>query len=131
MIGEKNLNKLLSNMSPVLNEEEYVFVTLPGKYGNHAHLKPIGSFKEKEGLSLILSKDIAIENEMSFEGVFKLITLDVHSSLNAIGLTAIVAEKLKDNGISANVVAAFFHDHIFVQSNLSREALKVLKNLTK
>ena len=51
MPGEKDLEKLLRNMSPVLNEGEYVFITLPGNSGDYLYLEPIGSFKEKEGLT--------------------------------------------------------------------------------
>ena len=59
------------------------------------------------------------------------ITLQVHSSLAAVGLTAGVAESLAAHGISANMVAAFHHDHVFVPWPKRDEALKILENLAK
>lgn len=129
MSGEKNLDKLLKEMSPTLNDEEYVFITTSGEYGDYADLKPIGSFVEKEGLTLVIPKNTALEKGLKFEGAFKKITLEVHSSLDAVGLTAAVATKLKDNDISANVIAAYYHDHIFVQSELAQKAMDCLKEL--
>jgi len=130
MNGEKNLNTLLKNMTPVLNDEEYVFVTLEGFYGDYSHLKPLCSFNEKEGLTLIIPKLEAELHGMASDGVFKYITLEVHSSLNAVGLTAAVSARLADNEISANVVAAFYHDHIFVQAEHADRAFMLLKELS-
>ncbi len=131
MSGEKDLEKLLRNMSPVLNEGEFIFITLPGKYEDYLYLEPIGSFKEKEGLTLIISKEKAIENNIEVKDLFKYITLNVHSSLNAVGLTAAVASKLSLNGISANVIAAYYHDHIFIQTQYAEKALSLLLELTE
>ena len=129
MSGEKDLEKLLKNMSPTLNEGEYVFITLPGYYGEYTYLEPIGSFKEKEGLTLIIPIEKAIENNIEAKDIFKVITLNAHSSLNAVGLTAAVASKLSLNGISANVIAAYYHDHIFVQTQYAEKALSLLMEL--
>ncbi len=129
MSGERDLEKLLRNMSPVLNEGEYVFITLPENYGDYLHLEPICSFKEKEGLTLIISKEKAIENNIEVKDIYKYITLNVHSSLNAVGLTAAVASKLSLNGISANVIAAYYHDHIFIQTQYAEKALSLLMEL--
>ena len=130
MSGETDIKKLLKNMSPVLNEEEYIFISMSGRYGDYSHLTPLCSFMESEGLTLIISKDTAVENNIEFEEVFKAITLEVHSSLDAVGLTAAVASKLAGEGISANVVAAYYHDHIFVQARSAEKALAALKALT-
>jgi len=130
MSGEIDLKLLLKNMSPVLNDEEYIFITLPGSYGDFQHLEPLCSFQEQEGLTLIVPKRIALSNNIQVHDVFTAITLKVHSSLNAVGLTAAVATKLSENGISANVVAAYYHDHIFVNSRDADNAIKSLKELT-
>ena len=129
MSGEKDLAALLKNLSPALHDEEYVFVSLPGDYGDHAHLKPLCSFKEPEGLALIVPKVMAASHGLDTESVFRMITLEVHSSLDAVGLTAAVASKLSDEGISANVVAATYHDHVFVQSRHAERALQVLRDI--
>ncbi len=130
MPGEKHLKKLLRNMSPTLDDQEYVFITTQNLLNEMIKFNPLCSFVEEEGLTLIIKKRIAIEQGLKFDGVFKKITLRVHSSLDAVGLTAMVASKLKDNNISANVVAAYYHDHIFVQSSLSERALNCLRDLT-
>ncbi|MBI9098998.1 MAG: ACT domain-containing protein [Spirochaetaceae bacterium] len=130
MSGEKNLKTLLKKMSPVLNREEYVFITLPGNYGDYIHLKPLCSFKEEEGLTLIVTRALAEAYALENKNVFKAITLKIHSSLNAVGLTAAVSTKLSEEGISANVVAAYYHDHIFVQAQDAERALNSLKELS-
>ena len=127
MRGETDLDRLLASMSPVLTEGEYVFCTISGaKYGDYAESNPIASFAESEGLTLVLSKDSAVESSLSFEGVFRCITLGVHSSLEAVGLTAAVAGKLAEHGIAANVIAAYFYDHVFVQAELADHAIGIL-----
>ncbi len=130
MAGERDIKKLLKNMTPTLCKQEYVFVTTNKKIAEVIALNPLCTFMEEEGLTLIVEKDIAISNGLKFEGVFKKITLKIHSSLEAVGLTAAVATQLKDYNISANVVAAYYHDHIFVQSSLSEKALNCLNELT-
>ena len=131
MSGEVYLQKLLKDMSPILDDHEYVFITTPAPLADMIYLNPLCTFVEEEGLTLIILKDLALAEGINFDGVFKKITLNVHSSLDAVGLTAVVASKLKDYNISANVVAAYYHDHIFVQSSLSEKALNCLKELTR
>lgn len=127
MVGEKNLDNLLGSMSPALIAGDYVFCTIKNsKYGDYAEARPIASFAETEGLTLVLLKKTAESFGLSYEGVFRCITLGVHSSLEAIGLTAAVAGKLASYGIAANVIAAYFHDHIFVQSELADRAISIL-----
>ena len=82
---------------------------------------------EQEGLTVIVEKQQAQRANLEFDGVFKLITLTVHSSLDAVGLTAAVSTKLAKHGISANVVAAFYHDHIFVQTEKAEHAMTALE----
>jgi hypothetical protein len=130
MSGETDLDKLLSTMSPKLLDDDYVFCTMAnGRYGDYPELEPIASFTEDEGLTLVIRKAVAEQHNISYETVLKAITLTVHSSLEAVGLTAVVATKLTEKGISANVIAAYYHDHIFVQANRAEDALAALKEL--
>jgi len=132
MTGEKDLQKLLASMSPELLEGEVVFCTFPGaQYGDHSALAPIAAIREAEGLTLVIPKSKADENKLRYESVFRQITLTVHSSLDAVGLTAAFAGKLTEHGISANVIAGFFHDHIFVQREHAERALDALKQLAR
>lgn len=127
MAGEKNLKKLLGSLSPVLTEGDFVFCTLKNaKYGDYADARPLASFAEAEGLTLVLLKDTAERFGLSYKGVFRCITLGIHSSLDAVGLTAAVAGQLAAHGIAANVIAAYFHDHIFVQTEFADQAIDIL-----
>ncbi len=126
MSGVRELDILLKSMSPKLLQTEFVFCSVPGALEDYVSLNPIATFVEEEGLTLILEKSVAQKASLLFEGSFKQITLTVHSSLEAVGLTAAVSTKLASKGISANVIAAFYHDHIFVQSSKAEEALSAL-----
>ena len=118
-------------MSPYLDEEEYVFWSAKGAcYGDHIDLQPVASCMEAEGLTLVIAKSTADANQISYDATFKRITLKVHSSLEAVGLTAAFATKLGEHGISANVIAGYFHDHIFVQSALADKAMIALGELS-
>lgn len=119
-------------MSPKLTDGEFVFVSIKGAgYGDHAGLEPIATVVEAEGLTVVISKDKADQGSLSYQATFKCITLEVHSSLDAVGLTAAFATKLGQCGISANVIAGYFHDHIFVQVERADEAVAALIELSK
>lgn len=130
MSGETNLIKLLASMSPEVLPEEYVFCTVEGKYGDYGELKPLAMFTEKEGLTLVITKAAADQAKLDYESIFKGITLTIHSSLDAVGLTAAVSAKLAEKGISANVIAAYYHDHIFVQKEKVELAVNALNEFS-
>jgi hypothetical protein len=129
MSGETDITALLKTMSPKLNEGEYVFCTIPySKVIDYTLV--IGSFKEKEGLTVILKKSIADDLNLDYTYVASWITLTVHSSLEAVGLTAAFSSVLAKEGISCNVIAAYYHDHIFVDQKDAVKAMAVLKQLS-
>ena len=131
MTGEKDLNTLLTSMSPMLIDGEFVFLTFKNaSYGDHAELQPIAAFTETEGLTLVVPKSKADSQSLHYDSVMKGITLRVHSSLEAVGLTAAISQKLTAHNISANVIAGFFHDHIFVQSHLGEKAIAALNEFS-
>lgn len=130
MSGTIELDELLRSMEPQLLEAEFVFCTVSGPLVDYVSLNPVATFFEAEGLTLVLEKDTAQKAGLQFEGSFCQITLTVHSSLEAVGLTAAVSAKLAAKGISANVIAAYYHDHIFVQSAKADMALSALKELS-
>ncbi len=132
MTGERDLEKLIASMSPALMDGEYVFCTFQdAQYGDCLDLEPIVTIKESEGLTLVIPKDKADDKNLSYESVFKGITLSVHSSLDAVGLTAAFSSKLGEHGISANVIAGYYHDHIFVQKELADKAIEALNELAR
>ncbi|OAP38331.1 transporter [Sinorhizobium glycinis] len=130
MSGETDLQRLLSEMKPTLGEAEYVYCTVEGDAASWLALEPIGTFREAEGLTLILERSTADAAGFSYGPVLRLITLGVHSALEAVGLTAAVSAALTRAKISANVVAAFYHDHIFVPAADAERALRVLRELS-
>ena len=128
MAGETSLNTLLRSMSPQLNDGDYVFCTL--KDGQvPAGCEIIGSFREREGLTLILERRQAEQAGLDFDYVAAWITLNVHSALQAVGLTAAFATALGQAGISCNVIAGYYHDHLFVGQADAERALSVLRQL--
>ena len=129
MNGEKDLARLLQTMQPEHNAGEFVFCLLPGK--TKIDWKDIIlSFKEKEGLTIVLEKQLADALHLEYSVVMSWITLTVHSSLEAVGLTAAFSKALAENGISCNVVAAFYHDHIFVAKKDTEKAMETLRQLS-
>ena len=121
-----DLAKLLRSMRPTLNPGVYVFVSLP--HGTDAApLQPIATFREAEGLSVIVDERAAAGLPVLFASAW--ITLGVHSDLAAVGLTAAVAAALANAGISCNVVAAALHDHLFVPIASAEAAMAVLTAL--
>lgn len=131
MSAISELEVLLKSMSPQIIEGNYVFCTVKGPLSEYWHLDPIATFREQEGLTLVLLEQQAKADQLQFDSVFSLITLTVHSSLEAVGLTAAFATKLASYGISANVIAGYYHDHIFVQSTLAEKALQALQEFTQ
>ena len=130
MTGIKELQTLLANVDPVLDERSFVFCTFPDFNSNDiCRLNPIGMFQEKEGVTLIITKQQAIDSHIDYESVYKLISLNVHSSLDAVGLTAAFSAKLAEKNISANVVAAYYHDNIFVPEEKAEQALMAICEL--
>ena len=130
MPGEKDLVQLLKTMQPNLNEGEYVLCTV-------ADLKDIPTdqiisfFKESEGYTIILAKALADQWQLDYSFIAAWITLTVHSALDAVGLTAAFSNALADVGISCNVVAAYYHDHIFVDKRDAERAMEVLWGLSR
>ncbi|MEZ9232983.1 ACT domain-containing protein [Vibrio amylolyticus] len=131
MTAITDLEILLKSMSPELVEGNYVFCTVDGALSDYLALEPIATFQEKEGLTLVLEEEKAAAAKLDFDAIFSLITLSVHSSLEAVGLTAAFATKLGSYGISANVVAGYYHDHIFVQKEKADAAMNALKEFSE
>jgi hypothetical protein len=129
MSGERNLNTLLQTMKPQLHVGEFVFCTVQNLSIVNVE-DAIMIFKEHEAYTIIVKKEIADTLNLNYTFVAAWITLTVHSSLEAVGLTAAFSSALAKNGISCNVVAAFYHDHIFVDKSDAEKAMAVLDGLS-
>ena len=127
---DEDLSNLLNNLQPNLLNEDYVFITLEDySFDFFNLLHPIATFKEEEGLTLVISEERAKRENFKYNSVFKCISLGAHSSLNSVGLIATISTLLTEKGISCNVFSGYFHDHLFVQKSLSKEALELLKSI--
>ena len=87
---------------------------------------PLGTFQEAEGLTVIATAASFAGTDLKHVAGWALITLEVHSSLAAVGMIAAIAHALTDDGISTNVIAAFYHDHVFVPWDRRHDAMQVL-----
>ncbi|MCO7613073.1 ACT domain-containing protein [Pseudomonas chlororaphis] len=128
MAGETSLATLLRSMSPQLNDGEYVFCSLADQSLLQG-AEVLGSFREQEGLTVIIQRQEAERLGLAFDYVAAWITLNVHSALEAVGLTAAFAGALGRAGISCNVIAGYYHDHLFVGQADARRAMQVLQQL--
>ena len=129
MSGEADLRKLLSGMSPELRPGRYVFTV--AEAGIPPGLTPVVTVAEQEGLTLVVRLEDADAAGLAYEYVAGWITLRVRSALDAVGLTAAVAQELAAAGLSCNVVAGFHHDHLFIPYERAAEAVDLLEALAQ
>jgi len=130
MSGETDLSELLKTLSTTLVDGVYVFATVPdGSVPND--VTPRMMFREAEGITLILLKSDAEACGMAYEFPCRMITLEVHSSLEAVGFMARIATELARHGMGVNPVSGFFHDHLFVPDGREHDALRVLAQFPK
>lgn len=128
MSGERDLHTLRSRMSPHLHGERYVYCcAAEGRVPEG--LQPVGTFREAEGLTLIVPREQADGAGLSYQFECALVTLDVHSSLDAVGFIASVSDALAKERIPCNVVSAYFHDHLFVPYEHRHRVMDVLQQL--
>jgi hypothetical protein len=129
MQPESDLKALLAKMDPILQEDEYVFCSVSSDKFSKMRSPPIGSFHEAEGITIILKKDTAEQEELDYDFPSRMLTFNVHSSLNAVGFLAAITEKLAAHGISVNAISAYYHDHIFVPTERTEEVMRLLSEL--
>jgi len=131
MPGETDLAALLRDLKPMLAEEEHGFANIPIGAGWPQGLVPVATFAETEGASVIALASILEGIGIDHERGWAKITIGANSALSAVGLTAKIASALAETGISANIVAAYHHDHVFVPWARRDDAMMVLENISK
>ena len=124
------LKDILGNLKPRILEGSFVFTTSNDELDHLMKtFKPIATFREEEGITLVISKDEADKFNIKYDSLFRCISLGVHSSLNSYGLISSISSELTKKKISSNVFSGFYHDHIFVQADLVDTALQVINSL--
>ena len=129
MTGETDLRKLLASMTPQLLPDVHVFATLAQGASLPNGLDPVMSFREREGTTLIVTEDQARAAGLGSIFRCRMITLDIHSSLEAVGFLAAITTRLAAAGMGVNPVSAFYHDHLFVPADRAEEAMELLRRL--
>ena len=128
-MAETDLTVLLASMSPELMPGIYVFATLSAGALVPAGLDPVMSFKEREGCTLIALEQRARAAGLAAQFRCRMITLNIHSSLAAVGFLAALLPMLAAAGMGVNPVSAFHHDHLFVPAERAEEAVVLLEHL--
>lgn len=129
MGGERDLEALIVNMKTELDPETFVFVTLIDR-AIPAGITPKMIFQEAEGTTLIVTRAQAEAVDLAFQFPCRMITLNVHSALEAVGFIASIATKLAAAGMGVNPVAGFYHDHLFVPEGREDDAMALLQSMT-
>jgi hypothetical protein len=130
MAGGHDLKRLLSGMAPVLDDVTYVFVTLPGRTVPSG-LNPRMSMQEDEGTTIVIPQAAAEAAGLAHEFPCRMITLNVHSALAAVGFLAKVTARLARLGMGVNPVAGYFHDHLFVPKERAEDAMSALEEMMR
>ena len=114
-------------MTPELLPGVHVFVTLAHGVPQPQGLEPVMLFREREGVTLIVTEDAAKAAGLAASFRCRMITLSIHSSLEAVGFLAAITARLASAGMGVNPVSAFYHDHLFVAADRAEEAVVLLR----
>jgi hypothetical protein len=128
MSGETNLDTLLKHMKPIIQDGEYVFCVVSERKLDEIET-PRMIFREPEGITVIVTKDIAERSCLDYGSTWGLITLSIHSALDAVGFLAAIIAHLAKSKISVNAVSAYYHDHLFVPYSKVHDALQILEEI--
>ncbi|KAG0652730.1 hypothetical protein D0Z07_0755 [Hyphodiscus hymeniophilus] len=133
--GETSLKALLSTLTTTLHPSAYVFINLPPTTPLSS-IPPLDKIQllfhePSEGLTLITTLGTATEHGFEYSFPCKMITLNVQSSLDAVGFMAVIATRLAALGMGVNPVSGFLHDHIFVPVGREEDAVRELGKLAE
>ena len=131
MASGRDLQALLTGMKPEMQPGIFVFCTISEETEIPAATRPLLTFREREGTTLVVRREEAESLGLAYQFASRLITLTVHSSLEAVGFLAAITARLAEAGISVNAVSAFYHDHLFVPHDRADEALARLQEMMR
>ena len=122
--GAKDLRAMLTSMAPRLSERAWCFQSVSDT--SFISDTAFAVIHEDEGACVVIPAQAASGDAPSFAKI----TLEVHSDLEAVGLTAAVSNALSTSGIACNVIAGLHHDHLFVPWDRRELALQLLEKLS-
>ena len=128
MAGMTDLDAMLRTLTVARKPGEFVYVLTDDREDAH-DLRAHAVIVEAEGVTAIIPRETADRVGLDYDYVAAWLTLEIHSSLEAVGLTAAFSRALGEAGISCNVLAGFHHDHILVPAERADEAVRVLLSL--
>ncbi|BCH29467.1 hypothetical protein MesoLjLc_13970 [Mesorhizobium sp. L-8-10] len=131
MQGETDLAVLIGGMKPRLRDGVYVFATLPPGQPAPPMVEPVMVFQEAEGCTFILTEGDAAKLGLDVTFRCRMITLEIHSALEAVGFLAAITTRLAASGMGVNPVSAFYHDHLFVPADRAEEAVALLEEMAR
>lgn len=127
-MSEKDLAILCATIEPEMASPVYVYCSFPD-FSLPAGLSPLFTFREMEGLTAVIDRLDADRYALPFTFEARLITLKVHSSLEAVGFLAVISAHLATASIPCNAIAGYYHDHILVPVDRADEAFSILKRI--
>ena len=133
-LGETSLGALLTTLHTTLHPSTFVFSNFTPPSPPPAPLKDLAQliFKEAEGATLITTlQDAESYGVKGYSFPCRMITCEVHSSLEAVGFMAVIATRLAQKGMGVNPISGFFHDHLFVPLGREEQALECLEELAR
>lgn len=131
MPGESDLSALLRGLRPALHPHPYRFCCYTGPVPAPLALAAFALVHEDEGTTVIAPAQVADQYGHASEPAWARITLEVHSALDAVGMIAAISARLASVGVSANPIAGYYHDHLFVQWGLRDRALAAIEALSR
>ena len=131
--GELSLARLLATLTASLHPATYVFAVFP----DETKLPPFSEvemlFREAKtgGITIVTTREYAETHGVEYAFPCRRITLDVTSSLDAVGFIAVIVTRLAAAGMGVNPISGFYHDHLFVPLGREKDALKVIAELAE
>lgn len=130
MSGETKLETLIASMQPVLRDEVFVFAHVADQEMAMS-LSPRMTFVEEEATTVIVTLKDAEAAGLAHEFPCRMITLNIHSALDAVGFLAAITTRLASLEMGVNPVSAFYHDHLFVPADRAEDAMAALVAMTR
>lgn len=128
--GERDLAKLIAHMRPRLDPRHFAFAKIAAGTPLPPHLSPLMRFEESEGSTLILDLDKLRGLDLVTSFPCRMISLEIASSLEAVGFLAMITQVLARENIPVNPVSAYHHDHLFVPEDRANDAMRLLEQLS-